>query len=356
MVAVVRGAGHGDVLLGVQTASVHGATGSLTPGDAPLGQHDLPEPVPEVLPRQVVDEEVAGGVGQRHFLHALPDRVVGEVSVPHLRVLRQEPLPEREFPLQGVDEGGGDPGADEVKGHGQERHGGRLVLTPGPSRAHDGGAARGDAADLAHDEHVEDEGGEGGDAEDDELRHPGPQPGEVALLQGLAVVTHLVALVERPQVGLHAAEQEAEDEEDDDDGDGPPDGAVLLLDERVADGDEALHGEAQHEQRGQVLRAVVYGVEELARHVAVEGLDAPGVVELDEDVQDEEDGVRDGQGPQVDGGGVAAARVPAEPDKGTERVAGDADEVEDGGDHAVDGGGHRGVLLVELDEAGHAAP
>ena len=122
--------------------------------------------------------------------------------------------------------------------------------------------------------------------------------------------------IERPDVRLHQTKADGEGEERADDDDGAADGAEALLLERVADGDVALDREAEDEQRRQVLRDVVHGVEDLARHVLVVRLDPPRHVQLDEYVQDEEHEVGDGQRAQVDGRRVVAAGRPAEPDVG----------------------------------------
>ena len=149
------------------------------------------------------------------------------------------------------------------------------------------------------------------------------------------------------EVALHAAQPQGRRDEDGDDDAGPPHRAVLLALEGMADGDVALRGEAQHQQRAQVLGGQEEDGEELADDGRVEGVVFPHHVQLQQHVQREEDEVVEGEGGQVAARRVAHALL--DPDDEGEDVAREADAVDEDGDVLVHADHLRLDVVEEVD-------
>jgi len=88
----------------------------------------------------------------------------------------------------------------------------------------------------------------------------------------------------------------------------------------IADGDESFDGEAEYERGRQVLRDEVDERVALADGRVVDGAARPGVLELLQDVQQQEQRVVDGQHGQVDRRRVVATHAPASPDPRRQHV------------------------------------
>ena len=160
--------------------------------------------VPEISTGKIVYEKIACGVRQCKLFHRLPDRPVHHKAPPRLvfaRLLQRQVIAAQgEATLHGEGDGVGQPRADQIERHAQQRRR-RGVTWPG-RRTSPRRTFGGQLHDLADHQDVEEQGGQRSDAEKKQLDQPGPDEQEGGAVHALSVVADLEALVVRPDVGL----------------------------------------------------------------------------------------------------------------------------------------------------------
>ncbi|KAH9524823.1 hypothetical protein Btru_027957 [Bulinus truncatus] len=222
-------------------------------------QEEKLEVVAELLAGGPVDEDVAGVVGDAQLHNDLPDGEVGQVAVPHGVLghgLQAHVVAELDYGLHGVDDGHRQLAEDQVEADPHER--GRRGGAAGPDvpvQGLAGDVQLPDRPDLTEDANVQDEGHDGDDAEHDQLGRPVPD--DVDPVEGRAVGGPDRALADLradvPEDGLGEGQAERDAQDGGDDLGGPGRLGELLAGERPADGDEALNGEGEHQEEGDVL-------------------------------------------------------------------------------------------------------
>ena len=102
-----------------------------------------------------------------------------------------------------------------------------------------------------------------------------------------------------PEVGLARLNQESKYDEANDGYDGLFSGAVLVSIVRMADGDVTFDGERQDEERTEMLSSEEEHWNHFAESRKVEDALLPGIVEVDEDVEEQEEEIIERQGCQI---------------------------------------------------------
>ena len=282
---------------------------------------------PEVTSRGAVHQHVAGEVRQAQRLDHLARLQVLEQVRPggvgaHLPVAEVRGA-HGEGQLQVGHQRGRQLRHHQEETDGQQRHRGRRAAAPAPSTPPplltlDDAVPR-QADDVTQDEDVEDEDGEGQGGEDEHVHAPAPGEGQRDGLppQGAQLQLRHVG----PQVGLGRGQGRREERAQSGGETGSPHRAPLLLEEGMAHGHVALHGEGGHQENGQVLGHVEQHHEHLTPPGARVHPQPPRHVQRVQQVQQQEGRVRHRQPPQVHRRRVVSAHAPAQPDGGGERVA-----------------------------------